>query len=176
MARSSKSAKRGAPIIKVILFSVLVFALTGCTVKHGPVSVGVIPGTRTMNPQDEHYGSKVFKNLCGKYTLCDETDGFGYVYSIFEHLKKAAHLGPLDRSYSKEFEREAMGIALLVLSSSTYSPYAMLEFWERVENNDALRERVARLSRNLSPQDRVTLIKALLTKLSVHTEDSSGLG
>lgn len=284
MARSSKSAKRGAPIIKVILFSVLVFALTGCTVKHGPVPVGVIPGTRTMNPQDEHYGSEVFKNLCGKYTLCDETDGFGYVYSIFEHLKKAAHvdrhtwhlvifedpevvdvravhgnyimlwtgtievaenndeiaamlahelahvlarhtepvrfnvwsnilfqtvsiagsiaalylsqgmvaisspewskwaymkaahLGPLDRSYNKEFEREAMGIALLVLSRSTYSPYAMLEFWERVENNDALRERVARLSRSLSPQERVTLIKALLTKLSVHTEDSGGLG
>ena len=240
MAPSLKSAQGGAPSIKVCLILALVFAVIGCTVKHGPVPAGVIPGTRAMNPQDKHYGSKVFQDLCGKYTLCDETDGYGHVYAIFEHLKKAAHvdqymwhlaifedpeivdiravhgnyvivwtgsievaesndeiaallahelahvlarhtepvqfnvlsnilfqtvsiagsiaafclsqgtvaisapdwskwaymkaahLGPLDRDYSKEYEREAMGIALLILARSTYSPYAMLEFWARV--------------------------------------------
>lgn len=284
MAPSLESAKRGAPIIIIFLVFTFAFALIGCTVKHGSVPAGVIPGTRTINPQDEHYGSKVFKNLCGKYTLCDKTDGYGHVYTIFEHLKKAAdvdrhtwhlaifedpetvdvravhgnyvfiwtgsieiaesndeiaamlahelahvlarhtepvrfnvwsnilfqtvsiagtvaalyfsqgmvaisapdwskwaymkaaHLGPMDRDYNKEYEREAMGIALLILARSIYSPHAMLEFWERVENSDVLRERTKRLSRNLTPQERVTIIEELLPKLSVGAERSDSQG
>jgi predicted Zn-dependent protease len=284
MAPPLECVKRSAPIIIIFLIFTSVFAPIGCTVKHGPVPAGVIPGTRTMNPQDEQYGSKVFKNLCGKYTLCDKTDGYGHVYTIFENLKKAAdvdrhtwhlaifedqetvdvravhgnyvfiwtgsieiaesdgeiaamlaheiahvlarhtepvrfsawsnvlfqtvsiagsiaalyfsqgmvaisapdwskwaymkaaHLGPMDRDYNEEYEREAMGIALLILARSTYSPHAMLEFWERVENNDVLCERTKRLSRGLTPQERVTLIEELLPKLSARGERSDSQG
>jgi predicted Zn-dependent protease len=284
MAPPLESVKRSAPVIIIFLVLISVFAQIGCTVKHGSVPAGVIPGARTMNPQDEQYGSKVFKNLCGNYRLCDKTDGYGYVYTIFEHLKKAAdvdrhtwhltifedqetvdvravhgnyvfiwtgsieiaesddeiaamlahemahvlarhtepvrfnvwsnvlfqtvsiagsiaalyfsqgmvnimapdwskwaymkaaHLGPMDRDYNKKYEREAVGIALLILARSTYSPLAMLDFWERVENSDALCERTKRLSRGLTPQERVTLIEELLPKLSFRVERSGGQG
>ena len=79
---------------------------------------------------------------------------------------KAADLEPLDREYSKEDEREAMEIALLILARSKYSPEAMLNFWLRVQEDEVLKDKVERLNRDLSPQERVVLIEELMPEFS----------
>ncbi len=74
-------------------------------------------------------------------------------------------LDPLDREYSEEHEREAASIALLILSRSKYSPNALLDLWKRIAADETLRDRFERMSRDMSPQERVTMLETLLTEL-----------
>ena len=74
-------------------------------------------------------------------------------------------LDPLDREYSEEDEREAAGIALLIISRAQYSPQALLDFWKRVAEDDSLHDKYERFSRSLSPQERAAMMENLILKL-----------
>jgi predicted Zn-dependent protease len=74
-------------------------------------------------------------------------------------------LDPLDREYSEEHEREAASIALLILSRSKYSPHALLDLWKRIAADETLQARFERMSRDLSPQERATMLEALIAEL-----------
>lgn len=83
---------------------------------------------------------------------------------------KAADLMPLEREYSKEEEQEAAEVAYLILARSKYSPEAMVKFWKRVQENEALQGKVKRLNRDLSPQERVAILEELLPKYAAQKE------
>ena len=78
---------------------------------------------------------------------------------------EVSDLDPLDREYSQQSEREAAAIALLIISRTKYSPQALLNFWKRVAHNDALKKKVKRLNRDLTPQERVAMLEALVLEL-----------
>jgi predicted Zn-dependent protease len=77
---------------------------------------------------------------------------------------EVADLDPLDREYSEEHEREAAGIALLIISRTQYSPQALLDFWKRVAVDESLHEKYERFSRSLSPQERAAMMEKLILK------------
>jgi predicted Zn-dependent protease len=79
---------------------------------------------------------------------------------------KAADLMPLEREYSKEEEREAAEVAYMILVRSKYAPDAMVRFWKRVQENEALQGKVKRLNRDLSLEQRVALLEELLPEYS----------
>ena len=74
-------------------------------------------------------------------------------------------LDPLDREYSEEHEREAAGIALLILSRSKYSPHALVDLWKRIAADETLQDRFERMSRLLSPQERAIMLETLIAEL-----------
>lgn len=84
---------------------------------------------------------------------------------------KAADLMPLEREYSDEEEREAAEVAYMILARSKYSPEAMVTFWKRVQQNEALKGKVKRLNRELSPQERVAILEELLPKYAGQKEE-----
>ena len=73
-------------------------------------------------------------------------------------------LDPLDREYSPVHEREAAAIALLVLSRTPYSAYALLDFWKRAAVDDSQPEKFERVSRGLSPPERAVMLEELLNE------------
>ena len=89
--------------------------------------------------------------------------GRGWMKWIYTEL---ADLDPLDRKYSQAEEREATSIGLLILSNSKFSPNAMLTFWHRIQANETLQQKAKPLSRSMSPQERVVMVKDLLQQLS----------
>jgi predicted Zn-dependent protease len=80
---------------------------------------------------------------------------------------EVADLDPLDREYSEADEREATMIALQILVRSKYAPEAMLTFWQRVQQDEALQIKVRRLNRELAPQRRTEIITELLDELQL---------
>jgi predicted Zn-dependent protease len=78
---------------------------------------------------------------------------------------EVADLDPLDREYSDEYEYEAAGIALLIMTRTQYSPQALLDFWKRVAEDESLHDKYKRFSRGLSPQERVAMMEKLILKL-----------
>ena len=75
---------------------------------------------------------------------------------------EVADLDPLDREYSEEHEREAAGIALLIISRTQYSPQALLDFWKRIAEDESLHDKFTRFSRSLSPQERSAMLEKLI--------------
>ncbi len=73
-----------------------------------------------------------------------------------------ADLDPLDRKYSQEHEREAAAIAVLIISRADYSPQALVDFWKRIAEDESLCDKYERFSRDMSPQERVAMLQALL--------------
>ena len=71
-------------------------------------------------------------------------------------------LDSLDREYSPVHEREAAGIALLILSRTPYSARALLDFWKRAAVDDSQADKFERISRDLSPPERTTMLEELL--------------
>ena len=78
---------------------------------------------------------------------------------------EVSDLDPLDRAYSEEHEREAASIALLILSRTMYSPQALVDLWKRIAADETLQAKYKRMSRDLSPQQRATMLEALLAEL-----------
>ena len=78
---------------------------------------------------------------------------------------EVADLDPLDREYSREDEREAAGIAFLIISRTQYSPQALLDFWKRTAEDDSLHAKYERFSRSLSPQERAAMMEKLILRL-----------
>jgi predicted Zn-dependent protease len=74
-------------------------------------------------------------------------------------------MDPLDREYSEAEEREAIMIAMQILDRSKYDPQAMLSFWQRVQQDEALQIKVQRLNRKLGPRRRTEIVKEFLHRL-----------
>ena len=83
-----------------------------------------------------------------------------------------ADLDPLDREYSEADEREATMIAIQILDRSKYAPEAMLTFWQRVPQDEALQLKVTPLNRELTPQRRTEIITELLGELPLKSKPS----
>ena len=87
---------------------------------------------------------------------------------------EAADLDELDRAYDEQQIEEMAEIALLILASSDYAPEGLLHFWRRAESDPELRARLQRLSRNLSPGERVAVLEAAMAVLQAgHYEIST---
>ena len=75
---------------------------------------------------------------------------------------EASDLDPLDREYSEENQREAAGVAYLMVSRAQYSPQALVDFWKRAAEDDSEGDKYDRLSRSLSPQERATMLEEVI--------------
>ncbi len=71
-------------------------------------------------------------------------------------------LDSLDREYNEAHEREAAGIALLIMSRARYSPQALLDFWKRAAVDASQEHQYQRISRSLSPRERAAMLETLL--------------
>jgi predicted Zn-dependent protease len=71
-------------------------------------------------------------------------------------------LDSLDREYNEAHEREAAGIALLIMSRARYSPQALLDFWKRAAVDESQEHQYQRISRSLSPRERAAMLESLL--------------
>ena len=88
---------------------------------------------------------------------------------------EAADLDELDRVYDEQQIEEMAEIALLILASSDYAPEGLLHFWQRAESDPELRARLQRLSRNLSPGERVAVLEAAMAVLQAGQNEISAL-
>ena len=86
---------------------------------------------------------------------------------------KAADLMPLEREYSEEEEQEAAEVAYMILARSKYAPEAMVTFWRRVQQDEALQGKLRRLNRDLSPQKRLAILEELLPKYAGENEQKN---
>jgi predicted Zn-dependent protease len=78
---------------------------------------------------------------------------------------EVSDLDPLDREYSEDEERDAIMIAMQILERSQYDPEAILRFWQRVEQDEALQIKVKRLNRDIESQKRIQIVEELLHQL-----------
>jgi predicted Zn-dependent protease len=86
---------------------------------------------------------------------------------------EAADLDDLDRVYNEQQVQEMADIALQILARSEYSPQALLAFWKRVEADEQLQRRVKRLSRRISPTERVAVLETALQAMPVPEEQTA---
>ena len=89
---------------------------------------------------------------------------------------EAADLDELDRVYDEQQIEEMAEIALLILASSDYAPEGLLDFWRRAESDPGLRTRLQRLSRDLSPGERVAVLEAAMMVLQAGHNEIAALG
>ena len=73
-----------------------------------------------------------------------------------------ADLDALDREYNAKEEKEATEIAMLIMERAKYDPGAMLSFWQRIEQDEALHKKAKPLKRDLSALERTKLIQELM--------------
>jgi predicted Zn-dependent protease len=78
---------------------------------------------------------------------------------------QAADLDDLDRVYNEQQVQEMADIAVNILARSDYAPAALLSFWKRAATDAALGKRVKRLSRRISPEERVAYFEVALQSL-----------
>ena len=78
---------------------------------------------------------------------------------------EANDLDELDRVYDEQQIKEMAEIALLILANSDYAPEGLLHFWRRAESDPESRVYLQRLSRNLSPGERVAILEAAMRAL-----------
>ena len=78
---------------------------------------------------------------------------------------EAADLDPLDRVYETEQVEDMASIALMILRSSAYSPEALLAFWKRTGASIQMQRQVVRLSREISPQQRLAIFEDMMPRL-----------
>lgn len=86
---------------------------------------------------------------------------------------EAADLDDLDRVYDAQQVQEMADIALQILARSEYSPEALLAFWKRAEADDEVQRRVKRLSRRISPAERVALLETAMQGMSLEKEQAT---
>jgi predicted Zn-dependent protease len=101
--------------------------------------------------------------------------GQGWMKWAYVHL---TDLDPLDREYDEDYEKEATALALLLVTRSKYSPEALIEFWKRLEIEDAYPDKEIRLNRNFKPQEKVLMLEELMPQIPEWTlqEDDSSEG
>jgi predicted Zn-dependent protease len=88
---------------------------------------------------------------------------------------EAADLDELDRVYDEQQIEEMAEIALLILARSNYAAEGLLDFWRRAKSDPGLRARLQRLSRDLSPGERVAVLEAAMTVLQAGPNEIAAL-
>lgn len=88
---------------------------------------------------------------------------------------EASDLDQLDREYSEENEREAAGVAFLIVSRAQYSPQALVDFWKRAAEDDSEDDKYDRLSRNLSPPERATMLEEVISNPALQNLEGFGV-
>jgi hypothetical protein len=88
---------------------------------------------------------------------------------------EANDLDELDRVYDAQQIKEMAEIALLILANSDYAPEGLLHFWRRAESDPELRVYLQRLSRNLSPGERVAILEAAMRALQAEDFEAVAL-
>lgn len=83
---------------------------------------------------------------------------------------EAADLDEFDRVYDEQQVQEMADIAVNILAYSEYSPAALLSFWKRAEADTDIQRRVKRLSRRISPSERVAYLEAAMQGMPVEQE------
>ena len=96
--------------------------------------------------------------------------GNGWMKWAYVHM---ADLDPLDREYDEEYEREAAALALLLITRSEYSPQALVDFWKRLEIEDAYPDKEIRLIRNYTPRQKVLMLEELMPQIPEWTLQES---
>lgn len=86
---------------------------------------------------------------------------------------EAADLDELDRVYDDQQIQEMADIAINILAYSDYSPTALLSFWKRAETDTDMQRRVKRLSRKISPSERVAYLEAAMQGMPVKQEQAA---
>jgi len=86
---------------------------------------------------------------------------------------EAADLDELDRVYDEQQIQEMADIAVNILAYSDYSPAALLSFWKRAEADTDMQRRVKRLSRKISPSERVAYLEAAMQGMPVKQEQAA---
>jgi len=84
---------------------------------------------------------------------------------------EANDLDELDRVYDEQQIKEMAEIALLILENSDYAPEGLLHFWRRAESDPESRVYLQRLSRNLSPGERVAILEAAMRALQAEHDE-----
>jgi len=85
---------------------------------------------------------------------------------------EATDLDELDRVYDEQQVEEMAEIALLILADSEYAPAGLLQFWRRAESDSDFSARLQRLSRKLSPAERVAVLESAMTVLPADGADT----
>jgi predicted Zn-dependent protease len=88
---------------------------------------------------------------------------------------EATDLDELDRVYDEQQLEEMAEIALLILARSDYAPEGLLHFWQRASSDPELRTRMKRLSRKLSPGERVKVLEAAMMALQMGHDEIAAL-
>jgi predicted Zn-dependent protease len=63
---------------------------SGCTVRHVPISTGLIPPASIPTPAETEYGQRLFNSLCEDHELAAGHTRDGQLVSAFDHLVKTA--------------------------------------------------------------------------------------
>jgi hypothetical protein len=153
----------------LVSFSLIICLLTfnACTVKHAPVEHGTIPRLAAPTPAAEEFGKTLFADLKSGYKLDAENQKQDELAEIFNHLAQAAgadklpwHMYLLDGPEIVDV-RAVHGNYIF----TNYSPQALVDLWKRIAEEESLQAQFERISRSLSPQDRVTMLETLILEL-----------
>ena len=83
---------------------------------------------------------------------------------------EVADFDALDRVYDEQQVQEMADIAINILAYSDYSPVGLLSFWKRAEADTKMKRRVKRLSRKISPAERVAYLEAAMQGMPLEQE------
>ena len=80
---------------RVVLTTMIMCSLFGCTLKREPVPKGTIPKINTFNLAEENFGQKFYKNLSKKYKLNEDPGQLEQMTAVFDRLVQVAEVDHL---------------------------------------------------------------------------------
>lgn len=80
---------------RVVLTTMIMCSLFGCTLKREPVPKGTIPKINTFNLAEENFGQKFYKNLSKKYKLNEDPGQLERMTAVFDRLVQVAEVDHL---------------------------------------------------------------------------------
>ena len=91
------------------------------------------------------------------------TGASGWMKWAYQEMRD---MGPLDRKYSAEQEKEAAQIAVLIMTRSTYDPHALESFWAKLQSDEPSIVSYDRIVRGLPPDERLAMLAELLVEVA----------
>ena len=84
--------KRSRVRLAIVLVPLALLYLGACTVKHAPLPTGYIPKVHNLNPGEEQFGRRLYRNLCEDYKSTSQHQKYDQLIEAFEHIKQAAQV------------------------------------------------------------------------------------
>lgn len=84
--------KRSRVRLAIVLVPLALLYLGACTVKHAPLPAGYIPKMHNLNPGDEQFGRRLYRNLCEDYQSTAQHQKYDELVEAFDHIKQAAQV------------------------------------------------------------------------------------